>query len=141
MKPRVHYTNPLLRSLPHGNLPPSSRSHHLGSPNQTTTASIHETCGRRLWKMLGTLRRRSIVAIRILSIPQKTDRRPVFDAWLLHISCWNMGVLGRLFEIVRLSGGGLQRSAAEFLERQRCVEMTEGALREIFGTLCGSVCG
>ena len=31
------------------------------------------------------------------------------------------------------------RSAAELLEHQRCVEMFEKALREIFGQ-CGSVC-
>lgn len=39
---------------------------------------------------------------------KKLDTRPVFDAWLQDINRRNMGVDGRLFEIVRLRGGGFQ---------------------------------
>jgi dynein heavy chain 1 len=40
---------------------------------------------------------------------KKLDTRPVFDAWLHDINRRDMGVGGRLFEIVRLSrGGGFQ---------------------------------
>ena len=92
-----------------------SEAYHMAQMRDELLTYMNQ---RRLWKRLGTLRRRSIAAIRILSIPQKTDRPPVSDEWLPHISCWNMGVHGRLFEIIRLSGGGLQRSAAEFLKHQ-----------------------
>ncbi|KIM47305.1 hypothetical protein M413DRAFT_440753 [Hebeloma cylindrosporum] len=36
------------------------------------------------------------------------DTRPVFEAWMQDIGRRNMGVDGRLFEIVRLRGGGFQ---------------------------------
>ncbi|KAI0932820.1 hypothetical protein AcW1_000166 [Taiwanofungus camphoratus] len=39
---------------------------------------------------------------------KKLDTRPVYDAWLQDISRRDMGVNGRLFEIVRLRGGGFQ---------------------------------
>ncbi|KAH9487400.1 Dynein heavy chain, cytoplasmic [Psilocybe cubensis] len=39
---------------------------------------------------------------------KKLDTRPVFDAWMQDINRRNMGVDGRLFEIVRLRGGGFQ---------------------------------
>ncbi|KAF9649981.1 hypothetical protein BDM02DRAFT_3112755 [Thelephora ganbajun] len=39
---------------------------------------------------------------------RKLDTRPVFDAWLQDINRRGMGVNGRLFEIVRLRGGGYQ---------------------------------
>ncbi|KAI8983292.1 dynein heavy chain [Trametes punicea] len=39
---------------------------------------------------------------------KKLDVRPVFDAWLHDIARRDMGVGGRLFEIVRLRGGGFQ---------------------------------
>ena len=39
---------------------------------------------------------------------KKLDTRPVFDAWMQDIGRRNMGVDGRLFEIVRLRGGGFQ---------------------------------
>ena len=39
---------------------------------------------------------------------RKLDTRPVFDAWLQDINRRGMGVTGRLFEIVRLRGGGYQ---------------------------------
>jgi hypothetical protein len=38
----------------------------------------------------------------------KFDTRPVYDAWLHDINRRDMGVNGRLFEIVRLRGGGFQ---------------------------------
>jgi hypothetical protein len=39
---------------------------------------------------------------------RKLDTRPVFEAWLHDINRRDMGVTGRLFEIVRLRGGGFQ---------------------------------
>ena len=39
---------------------------------------------------------------------KKLDTRPVYDAWLHDINRRDMGVNGRLFEIVRLRGGGFQ---------------------------------
>lgn len=39
---------------------------------------------------------------------KKLDTRPVFEAWLHDINRRDMGVNGRLFEIVRLRGGGFQ---------------------------------
>ena len=39
---------------------------------------------------------------------KKLDTRPVYDAWLSDITHRNMNVDGRLFEIVRLRGGGYQ---------------------------------
>jgi hypothetical protein len=39
---------------------------------------------------------------------KKLDTHPVYQAWLQDISRRNMGVDGRLFEIVRLRGGGFQ---------------------------------
>lgn len=39
---------------------------------------------------------------------KKLDTRPVFEAWLHDINRRDMGVGGRLFEIVRLRGGGFQ---------------------------------
>ncbi|EFI28556.1 cytoplasmic dynein heavy chain 1 [Coprinopsis cinerea okayama7 len=39
---------------------------------------------------------------------KKLETRPVFEAWLHDINRRNMGVDGRLFEIVRLRGGGYQ---------------------------------
>ncbi|KAJ4485207.1 dynein heavy chain, N-terminal region 1-domain-containing protein [Lentinula aciculospora] len=39
---------------------------------------------------------------------KKLDTRPVYEAWLHDINRRNMGVDGRLFEIVRLRGGGFQ---------------------------------
>lgn len=39
---------------------------------------------------------------------RKLDTRPVFDAWMLDINRRDMGVSGRLFEIVRVRGGGCQ---------------------------------
>ncbi|KIM76352.1 hypothetical protein PILCRDRAFT_646593 [Piloderma croceum F 1598] len=39
---------------------------------------------------------------------KKLDTRPVYDAWLHDINRLNMGVNGRLFEIVHLRGGGFQ---------------------------------
>ncbi|KAJ8475485.1 hypothetical protein ONZ51_g6524 [Trametes cubensis] len=39
---------------------------------------------------------------------KKLDVRPVYDAWLHDIARRDMGVGGRLFEIVRLRGGGYQ---------------------------------
>ncbi|KAH7884160.1 dynein heavy chain, N-terminal region 1-domain-containing protein [Phlebopus sp. FC_14] len=39
---------------------------------------------------------------------KKLDTRPVFEAWLQDISRRDMAVNGRLFEIVRLRGGGFQ---------------------------------
>ncbi|EIN13215.1 dynein heavy chain protein 2 [Punctularia strigosozonata HHB-11173 SS5] len=39
---------------------------------------------------------------------RKLDTRPVFEAWLQDINRRDMGVNGRLFEIVRLRGGGFQ---------------------------------
>ena len=39
---------------------------------------------------------------------KKLDVRPVYDAWLHDINRRDMGVGGRLFEIVRLRGGGFQ---------------------------------
>ncbi|VDB86807.1 unnamed protein product [Peniophora sp. CBMAI 1063] len=38
---------------------------------------------------------------------RKLDTRPFFDAWLHDINRRDMGVSGRLFEIVRLRGGGM----------------------------------
>ena len=42
------------------------------------------------------------------ALRKKLDTRPVFDAWLHDINRRDMGVGGRLFEIVRLSRGGFQ---------------------------------
>ncbi|KAF8588444.1 dynein heavy chain protein 2 [Ramaria rubella] len=42
------------------------------------------------------------------SFRKKLDTRPVYDAWLHDINRRDMGVNGRLFEIVRLRGGGFQ---------------------------------
>ncbi|KAF9042285.1 cytoplasmic dynein heavy chain 1 [Panaeolus papilionaceus] len=39
---------------------------------------------------------------------KKLDTRPIFEAWLSEIGRRNLGVDGRLFEIVRLRGGGFQ---------------------------------
>ncbi|KAH9066966.1 dynein heavy chain, N-terminal region 1-domain-containing protein [Lactarius deliciosus] len=39
---------------------------------------------------------------------RKLDTRPVYEAWLHDIGRRDMGVTGRLFEIVRLRGGGFQ---------------------------------
>lgn len=39
---------------------------------------------------------------------KKLDTRPVYDAWLHDINRRDMGVSGRLFEIIRLRGGGYQ---------------------------------
>ncbi|KAH9964086.1 dynein heavy chain, N-terminal region 1-domain-containing protein [Lactifluus volemus] len=39
---------------------------------------------------------------------RKLDTRPVYEAWLHDINRRDMGVTGRLFEIVRLRGGGFQ---------------------------------
>ncbi|KAJ8587100.1 hypothetical protein M405DRAFT_742471 [Rhizopogon salebrosus TDB-379] len=39
---------------------------------------------------------------------KKLETRPVYDAWLTDINRRDMGVNGRLFEIVRLRGGGFQ---------------------------------
>ncbi|KDQ51322.1 hypothetical protein JAAARDRAFT_140422 [Jaapia argillacea MUCL 33604] len=39
---------------------------------------------------------------------KKLDTRPVYDAWLHDINRRDMGVNGRLFEIIRLRGGGFQ---------------------------------
>ncbi|THG97891.1 hypothetical protein EW026_g4197 [Hermanssonia centrifuga] len=39
---------------------------------------------------------------------KKLDTRPVYEAWLHDINRRDMGVNGRLFEIVRLRGGGFQ---------------------------------
>ena len=39
---------------------------------------------------------------------KKLETRPVYDAWLHDINRRDMGVNGRLFEIVRLRGGGFQ---------------------------------
>ena len=39
---------------------------------------------------------------------KKLDTRPVYDAWLHDINRRNMGVDGRLFEILKLRGGGFQ---------------------------------
>jgi hypothetical protein len=39
---------------------------------------------------------------------RKLDTRPVFDAWLHDINRRDMGVAGRLFEVVRLRGGAVQ---------------------------------
>jgi hypothetical protein len=39
---------------------------------------------------------------------KKLDIRPVYEAWLHDINRRDMGVNGRLFEIVRLRGGGFQ---------------------------------
>ena len=43
-----------------------------------------------------------------------------------------MGIQGCLFEIIRLSGGGLQRSAAEFLKRQELSRDDRGSSEESF---------
>ncbi|KAG8897185.1 hypothetical protein FRB99_008380, partial [Tulasnella sp. 403] len=40
------------------------------------------------------------------SFRRKLDTKPVFDAWLHDINRRDMGVNGRLFEIIRLRGGG-----------------------------------
>ncbi|EDR09748.1 dynein heavy chain protein 2 [Laccaria bicolor S238N-H82] len=45
---------------------------------------------------------------------KKLDTRPVFDAWLHDINRRDMGVGGRLFEIVRLSRGGGFQLAVNF---------------------------
>lgn len=42
------------------------------------------------------------------SFRKKLDTRPVYEAWLHDINRRDMGVTGRLFEIVRLRGGGYQ---------------------------------
>jgi dynein heavy chain 1 len=39
---------------------------------------------------------------------RKLDTRPVYDAWLYDINRRDMGINGRLFEIIRLRGGGYQ---------------------------------
>jgi dynein heavy chain 1 len=39
---------------------------------------------------------------------KKLDTRPVYEAWLHDINRRDMGVTGRLFEIVKLRGGGYQ---------------------------------
>ena len=39
---------------------------------------------------------------------KKLDTRPVFEAWMHDIARRDMGVNGRLFEVVRLRGGGYQ---------------------------------
>jgi dynein heavy chain 1 len=39
---------------------------------------------------------------------RKLDTRPVYEAWLHDINRRDMGVNGRLFEVVRLRGGGFQ---------------------------------
>ncbi|KAJ3769937.1 dynein heavy chain, N-terminal region 1-domain-containing protein [Lentinula raphanica] len=57
----------------------------------------------RLRDRLGTARNANEIAFR-----KKLDTRPVYDAWLHDINKRNMGVDGRLFEIVRLRGGGFQ---------------------------------
>lgn len=43
-----------------------------------------------------------------LAFRKKLDTRPVFEAWLTDINRRDMGVNGRLFEIIRLRGGGYQ---------------------------------
>lgn len=42
------------------------------------------------------------------SFRKKLDTRPVYDAWMHDINRRDMGVNGRLFEIIRLRGGGYQ---------------------------------
>ena len=48
------------------------------------------------------------------AVRKKLDTRPVFDAWLHDINHRDMGVGGRLFEIVRLSQGGGFQLAVNF---------------------------
>ena len=48
------------------------------------------------------------------ALRKKLDTRPVFDAWLHDIIRRDMGVGGRLFEIVRLSRGGGFQLAVNF---------------------------
>lgn len=43
-----------------------------------------------------------------IAFRKKLDTRPIYDAWLLDINRRNMGVDGRLFEIIRQRGGGFQ---------------------------------
>ncbi|CAG8710114.1 2001_t:CDS:2 [Acaulospora colombiana] len=43
-----------------------------------------------------------------LAFRKKLDTRPVFEAWLHDINRRDMGISGRLFEIVKLRGGGYQ---------------------------------
>ncbi|EDR04736.1 uncharacterized protein LACBIDRAFT_304121 [Laccaria bicolor S238N-H82] len=101
-----HNTNPLLRSLPNGDLPPVVGA-IIWARQIKRQPNIHKTCRRRLRKGLGTLRRRSIAAIRLLSILQK---KQTDDLYSMH---WNICVQGRLFKIICLSGEGFQRSVAE----------------------------
>lgn len=42
------------------------------------------------------------------SFRRKLDTRPLYDAWMHDINRRDMGINGRLFEIVRLRGGGYQ---------------------------------
>ena len=54
------------------------------------------------------LRRRQKLQSESAAFRKKLDTQPVFVAWLQDINRRNMGVDGRLFEIVRLRGGGFQ---------------------------------
>lgn len=80
----------------------------MGSPNRAATPNIHEARRRRSWPWFGILHRRTETPVRTAAFRKKLDTRPVFEAWLQGINRQNMGVDGRLFEIVRLRGGGFQ---------------------------------
>jgi len=57
-------------------------------------------CVGRSWERYAKGQKRQSAALR-----KKLDTRPVFEAQLQDINRHNMGVDGRLFEIVRLRGG------------------------------------
>ena len=87
---------------------PNNRRHNLGTTNQTTSTDVREAsggCSGKGWELYaeGQKLQSESTAFR-----KKLDTRPVYDVWLHDINRRNMGVDGRLFEIVRLCSGGFQ---------------------------------
>jgi len=113
---------PFLRSLSHVADAGSTycRSYHLGSTNRTTTSDIHETSRRCVRKGMGGEHYAEGQKLQSESnaFPKKLDTYLVFQAWLQDISGRNMGVDGRLFEIVRLRGS---RKITWFCMRISCM--------------------
>ncbi|KAJ7572472.1 dynein heavy chain, N-terminal region 1-domain-containing protein [Mycena floridula] len=79
-----------------------------GAADQTIASYLSEAGRRCLEQGLGAEQRlqRESTAFR-----KKLDIRPVFDAWLFDINRRNMGVEGRLFEVVRLRSQASSSSA------------------------------
>jgi len=46
---------------------------------------------------------------------KKLDTKPVYEAWVQDINKWSLSIDGRLFEIVRLRGGGYQLAVPQII--------------------------